>query len=65
MLGDLPLRLVSTQPSSDGAGLDLLYVQPVLRRARVDHVFEVGMDEHGRPAPVPVDPAVLAQHESL
>jgi len=64
-LGGLPMRLVGTQPAADGTGVDVLYLQPVLRRARVDGVFEMARDEHGRPAPVPVDPAVLAHHENL
>jgi hypothetical protein len=65
VLGELPLRLVGTQPAADGDGLELLYVQPVVRRTRIDGVFQVRTDEHGRPAPVPVDPAVLVRRESL
>jgi len=65
VLGELPLHLVGAQPARDGGGLDVLYVQPVLRRARVDGVFEMGTDEHGLPAPVPADPATFALRESL
>jgi len=65
VLGELPLRLVGTQPAPDGDGVELLYVQPVVRRTRVDGVLQVRTDEQGRPAPVPVDPAVLVRHESL
>ncbi len=65
VLGGLPLHFVAAQPAADGDGLELLYVQPVLRRTRIDGVLQVGTDEHGRPAPVPVDPAVLVRHESL
>jgi len=65
VLGELPLHLVGAQPARDGDGLDVLYVQPVLRRARVDRVFEMGTDEHGLPAPVPADPATFALRESL
>jgi hypothetical protein len=65
VLAELPLRLVGAEPSRDGAGLEVLYVQPVLRRTRVDGVFEMGTDEQGRPAPVRVDPALLARNESL
>jgi hypothetical protein len=60
-----PLRLVGTEPAADGSGVDVLYWQPVLRRTRVNGVFEMAQDEHGRPAPVRVDPAVLAHHENL
>jgi hypothetical protein len=65
VLGELPLHLVGAQPARDGDGLDVLYVQPVLRRTRVDRVFEMGTDEHGLPAPVPADPASFALRESL
>jgi len=65
VLGELPLHLVGAQPARDGDGLDVLYVQPVLRRARVDRVYEMGTDEHGQPAPVPADPATFALRESL
>ena len=63
--GQLPLRLVGTEPAADGKGVDVLYWQPVLRRTRVNGVFEMAQDEHGRPSPVRVDPAVLAHHENL
>jgi hypothetical protein len=63
--GQLPLRLVGTEPAADGKGVDVLYWQPVLRRTRVNGVFEMAQDEHGRPSPVRVDPAVLAHHEKL
>lgn len=65
VLAELPSRLVGTRPAADGAGYEVLYLQPVLRRARVANVLGVGADEHGRPAAVPVDPAVLAHHESF
>jgi hypothetical protein len=65
VLAELPARLVSTSPVAGGSGYDVLYVQPVLRRARVNQVVGLGSDEHGRPAPVPVDPAVLARRENL
>jgi hypothetical protein len=65
VVGELPLHFVGTQPARDGAGLDVLYVQPVVRRARVDSVYQIGTDEHGQPAPVPADPASYAVHESL
>ena len=65
VLAELPLQLVGTQRAADGAGVDFLYVQPVLRRGRIDGVLQVGTDEHGRPTPVPADPAVLVRHESL
>lgn len=65
VLAELPPRLVATSPAAGGAGYDVLYVQPVLRRARVDQVIGLGSDEHGRPAPVPLDPATLARHENF
>ncbi len=65
VLAQLPPRLVGTRPAESGGGYDVLYLQPVLRRARVDQVLGLGSDEHGRPAPVPVDPAVLVRSENL
>lgn len=65
VLAELPSRLLGTRPAADGAGYEVLYLQPVLRRARVANVLGVGSDELGRPATVPVDPAVLAHHETF
>jgi len=59
IVGQLPLQLVSSVASPDGNGLDVVYVRPVLERARVSGMYSLGLDDAGRPAPVSIKPASL------
>jgi hypothetical protein len=64
-VSELPMQVVETRPAEDGSGYDVLYVRRLLQRARVGSVYSLGLDEQGQPAPVAVDPALLASADSL
>jgi hypothetical protein len=57
VVGELPLRLVSTSAAADGNGLDVVYLRPVLERTRVAGLYSLGADDLGNPAPVSINPA--------
>ncbi len=59
IVGQLPLQLVSSVASADGNGLDVVYVRPVLERARVSGMYSLGFDDAGRLSPVSIQPASL------
>jgi hypothetical protein len=63
-LGELPLKLVSMQPASDGPGYEVVVLRRLLESTRVDNLLSLGVDDAGRPAPVFVDPAMLAKADS-
>jgi len=65
VLGELPLKLVSTRRADDGRpGYEVVVLRRVLERTRVDNMLSLGADDAGRPAPVFVDPALIAQADS-
>lgn len=47
--------VLETKPNPDGSGVEVTFLRGVVQRDVVDSVFEVGVDEEGRPMPVPVD----------
>jgi hypothetical protein len=65
LISELPLQVLETRRAADGQGLEVLYVRPLLERTRVDGVYELGVDEFGRPMPRAIDPAVLLASQSL
>jgi hypothetical protein len=55
VLEQLPLHTLATQRLPDGCGLEVVFVRSLVERRRVDQAFALAADEHGRPAPLPVD----------
>lgn len=53
-LGELPMVMVETRPTPDGAGMEVIYLRQLLERAVVGELYELGMDEQGQPAALPV-----------
>ncbi len=47
--------VLETRPNPDGEGYEVTFLRGVVQRDLVDSVYEVGVDEQGRPLPVPVD----------
>ncbi|MGD9693726.1 MAG: hypothetical protein AB7G17_06265 [Phycisphaerales bacterium] len=52
VIAELPMVMVETGPAQGGDGVDVVYVRQLLERVRVRDVYELGMTEHGEPAPV-------------
>ncbi len=61
---ELPRILLETRRDPSGR-VEVLYLQPILERETLDGLFEVGIDDLGRPVPTPVDLAWLASATRL
>lgn len=54
VLYEFPMTLVGTAPRADGPGLEVLYIQRLLRREVVEDVYELARDELGNPQAIPL-----------
>lgn len=55
----LPPVVVDARPASSGDGFEVLLLHRALEHRVVPALFEVGVDDHGDPVPVPVSRASL------
>lgn len=52
VIAELPMVMVESGPAQGGDGVEVVYVRQLLERVRVRNMYELGMTEHGEPAPV-------------
>ncbi len=65
VVGELPRILVSTTPSEDGSGFELVYVRRTLERMRVPEIYQLRSDEGGHTWSSAVQPAAFRRTESF
>lgn len=64
VLEELPPLTVSVEEAGDGQ-FDVVFVRRWLERARVDEMFRLARDEHGRPVAIQTDAAPQGRRESM
>lgn len=59
LIEELPILMVGTQAVDNGEGVEVIYVRRLVERAKIDVVFELGVDDLGQPRGVPREPSML------
>lgn len=54
VIAELPTMMLSTRPSADGEGVDVICLRRTLERVEVDQLYRLATDEHGAPTPNPI-----------
>ena len=63
VLRELPRQVMETRPVAEQpGGLEVVYVRRLLERTIVDQFYELGEDDLGRPASIPVSTARLTDY---
>jgi len=56
-LDELLPVVVDARPAADGDGYEVTYLRRIVERETVPALYELGFDEHARPAPRPLEPS--------
>lgn len=55
VVGEVPTRVLLESRPAEGGGYEVVYLRQVIERARVPRLWQMGVDELGRPLPVPAE----------
>lgn len=64
VVGEMPMVMLESVPTSDGRA-QITFVRPVVERAIVDQIYEMGQTDAGRPVPVPATRRGFTRGEPL